>query len=676
MSLILSVPERLIYARVITVSDSVDKVLKILQEEEAIHPERAGKATEEDIRFVEELRRDVERLEDIVSRMEKMLPSPVLVSLEGEKAITKPVYEEFKEVLKELEQINEKADVMGENIERLNESLSETKKLYDVITALAPKYGERSALELNYDGEIIFTKVVLLDPRSLTIMKERLPEEVVVIDEVPLEERVVAVVAGLSGYRHDFMRVMSEVRAEIVSIPAVEKTLKELAAEFERRIRELETMLKDLKENLNELVTGSVNLLAKAKVIGSIVKDRIRALLNAVRGEYLIAVEGWIPERKIPDLEERLSREAPASAITKLDPKKEPPTLMNNPKPVKPFELITKIYGVPRYNEWDPTPLIAYSFSIFFGLMFGDFIYGLVMFILVTFVLDRSGLVDDPTSPGYLALKKMLIMLSGVSMLVGLLSNTFAGYSIVINDGVPTMILAENANQIPSLLNLADPLFFIVLAIIIGLVHVNIAHILSLVKALKEGNKGNAIAESGLLIAEVFGIPYISHTMLSYDLLPLPDYAYKYLLYGSLAGVGMIIAGRLIGMKGLGMLLWLFDLTGILGDTLSYTRLAGLGLATYFMAKSFNSLAIGAAFGVAGIIGVPIVGLAVGMIIGIIIMFLTNMLNIVFGIIGAFVHSLRLCAVEFLPKFYEGDGREFLPITEKIPKAVVVGSPY
>lgn len=676
MSLILSLPERLFYARVITVSDSVDKVLKILQEEEAIHPERSGKATKEDIKFVEELRRDVEKLEDIVSRIEKMLPSPVLVSLEGEKVITRPVYEEFKEILNELKHINEKAEVMGENIERLNESLNEARKLYNIITILTPKYGDRPALELNYDGEIIFTKVVILDPRSLTIMKERLPEEVVVIDEIPLEERMVAVIAGLSGYRHDFLRVVSEVRAEVVNIPAVEKPLRELVTEFERRIKELDTMLKDLKENLNELVMGSVNLLARAKVIGSIVKDRVRALLNAIRGEYLIAVEGWIPERKIPELEARLSREAPASAITKLDPKKEPPTLMNNPKPVKPFELITKIYGVPRYSEWDPTPLIAYSFLIFFGLMFGDFIYGLAMFILVAFVLDRSGLIDDPTSPGYLTLKKVLMILSGASMVVGLLSNTFAGYSIVIRDGAPTMVLAENANQIPSLLNLADPLFFIVLAIVIGLIHVNIAHAISLVRAIKEGNKGNAMAEAGLLIAEVFGIPYISHAMLNYDLLPLPADAYRYLLYGSLAGVGILIAGRLIGMKGLGILLWLFDLTGVLGDTLSYTRLAGLGLATYFMAKSFNSLATGAAFGIAGIIGVPIVGLAVGIIIGVIIMFLTNMLNIVFGIIGAFVHSLRLCMVEFLPKFYEGDGREFLPITEKIPKTVMVGSPY
>lgn len=676
MSLILSVPERLVYARVITVSDNVDRVLKILQEEEAIHPERAGKATEEDIEFVEELRRGVERLEDIVSRMEKMLPSPVLVSLEGERVVTKPVYEEFKEVLKELEQINEKAEVMGENIERLSETLSETRELYDVITALAPKYGDRAALELNYDGEIIFTKVVLLDPRSLTIMKERLPEEVVIIDEAPLGEHVVAVVAGLSGYRHDFMRVVSEVRAEVVNVPAVEKPLKELVTEFERRIKELENMLKDLKENLNELVTGSVSLLAKAKVIGSIVKDRVRALLNAVKGEYLIAVEGWLPERKIPGLEARLSREAPASAIAKLDPKREPPTLMNNPRPVKPFELITKIYGVPRYSEWDPTPLIAYSFLIFFGLMFGDFIYGLAMFVLVAFVLDRSGLIDDPTSPGYLTLKKVLLILSGASMVVGLLSNTFAGYSIVVRDGVPTMILAEGAGQIPSLLNLADPLFFIVLAIVIGLIHVNIAHTISLARALKEGNKGNAMAEVGLLIAEAFGIPYISHTMLNYDLLPLPEDAYRYLLYGSLAGVGILIAGRLIGMKGLGILLWLFDLTGVLGDTLSYTRLAGLGLATYFMAKSFNSLATDAALGIAGVIGVPIVGLAAGIIVGVIIMFLTNMLNIVFGIIGAFVHSLRLCMVEFLPKFYEGDGREFLPVTERIPRAVMVGSPY
>jgi len=135
----------------------------------------------------------------------------------------------------------------------------------------------------------------------------------------------------------------------------------------------------------------------------------------------------------------------------------------------------------------------------------------------------------------------------------------------------------------------------------------------------------------------------------------------------------MLIAGKFIAYRALGALFWLFDLTGLLGDVMSYTRLAGLGLATSLLAQNFNSLALDIMVGISNMVPIKLIGLIMGGIAAVIVMFFTNLLNITFGIIGAFIHSLRLCFVEFLPKFYEGDGREFKPFMLRIERAIYIG---
>ncbi|MGC8975591.1 MAG: V-type ATP synthase subunit I, partial [Thermoprotei archaeon] len=107
------------------------------------------------------------------------------------------------------------------------------------------------------------------------------------------------------------------------------------------------------------------------------------------------------------------------------------------------------------------------------------------------------------------------------------------------------------------------------------------------------------------------------------------------------------------------------------GDVLSYSRIAGLGIATYVMAVNFNKLSLSVYEYFSG--SVPFVGTVLGLVIMLAVAVFMNMFNLVFGTIGGFVHSMRLCFVEFLPKWYEGNGREFTPFTLKIEKHVTLG---
>jgi len=110
----------------------------------------------------------------------------------------------------------------------------------------------------------------------------------------------------------------------------------------------------------------------------------------------------------------------------------------------------------------------------------------------------------------------------------------------------------------------------------------------------------------------------------------------------------------------LGFSLWIFDLTGILGDVMSYCRLAGVGLATFYLGASFNMLAeVFSGIFPGGF------GLILGSIVAILILIAGHMINLSLGMITGVIHSLRLCFVEFLFKFYEGGGRQYSPFKLK-----------
>jgi len=110
----------------------------------------------------------------------------------------------------------------------------------------------------------------------------------------------------------------------------------------------------------------------------------------------------------------------------------------------------------------------------------------------------------------------------------------------------------------------------------------------------------------------------------------------------------------------LGGIFSLSEVTGILGDVMSYCRLAGVGLATFYLAFSFNLMATILPDLIPGAIRV-----VAGPLLAALILIIGHVINAALSGISCFVHSLRLCFVEFLLKFYEGGGREYSPFRLK-----------
>jgi V/A-type H+-transporting ATPase subunit I len=281
-----------------------------------------------------------------------------------------------------------------------------------------------------------------------------------------------------------------------------------------------------------------------------------------------------------------------------------------------------------------------------------------VAYAAILLLFARRGLrkfVDDPETEGFKLFQRMLYISGGVGLIFGLLTGSYLGnfYELF---GIESLALAEGIRSL-----LADPLWFIVLSLIIGLIHVNIAHLLTLIKMVKEGNKKAVVGKVGLFLLQIGAIPWIVHNMLGVEITVLPEQAYPILLYVAALGLILIIVSALAASGIiLGGISSLSEVTGILGDVMSYCRLAGVGLATFYLAFSFNLMAEVLPGLIPGAIGV-----VVGPLLAVLILLIGHVINAALTGISCFVHSLRLCFVEFLLKFYEGGGKDYSPFQLK-----------
>jgi V/A-type H+-transporting ATPase subunit I len=107
--------------------------------------------------------------------------------------------------------------------------------------------------------------------------------------------------------------------------------------------------------------------------------------------------------------------------------------------------------------------------------------------------------------------------------------------------------------------------------------------------------------------------------------------------------IGVVLLGASLGW--LGIIMGPIEFIGLIGNVLSYLRIAAIGLASVYLAKVANDMA--------GMVGNVIVGLILAVMI--------HALNLVLGVFSPTIHSLRLHYVEFFRKFYEGGGRPYQP---------------
>ena len=306
-----------------------------------------------------------------------------------------------------------------------------------------------------------------------------------------------------------------------------------------------------------------------------------------------------------------------------------PIKLKSNPL-TSPLNMVTEMYSLPSYDGIDPNPLIMPFFTVFFGIMYNDAGYGLVLIAFSLFIRAKVKL------RGALKYMMSLMTLCGItSVVVGLLTGSFFG------DAIPTIAgIYGREITLPYVFSpLEDPLLVLIGALIIGGIQIITGMIISAYMKIRDGHPLDALMDEGSWWLLFAGIAVLA-TGGTY--------------WVAIAGVVALVLtqGRskpkLIG-KLISGLASLYDITGYFGDILSYSRLMALMLAGGVIATVVNML-----------------GSLPGSIVFYLIIFLVgHLFNMGINIIGTYVHASRLQYLEYFGKFYREGGKPFRPLTLK-----------
>jgi len=656
--LVLNSPEPMLKVRVVTAKHYATSALKALHRVGVLHVEKSEELRPIDREAIECERRGVAELlatiDDVLAYApeQQLLPTRESVDV----IYTRPL----EEIDAEVRQLCTKLINMHQRAVRLTE---EADRLRGLGTRLAPLQQQVDVRlpDLRFSGSYLFSRVCALPRETYETLHRKMKDYLLGDIAVTLENETVLYVIARAEHQEAVEAAVKGSGGKILQIPAEDLTLGQFLAANGDRIHSIEEELAGLRSEIGDRTRENLEKLVLFTEALSAENERLLVLEKAAEAKYVTLIEGWIPENKIEaavyEVRDCLDYVFVDSRVPAPDD--EPPTSLRNPRGMKPFEVITKLFGSPKYGEGDPTPIISYSFAIFFGLMLCDVVYAIGVMLVTRFVLRIF--VDDPNTPGYRLFQRVLYTSSGIALLFGLLTGTYLGdaYHFL---GIESLALAESVKQV-----LGDPITFIILAIALGVIHVNTAHVLALISGVKEGKKGVVVSKIGLFALQIFGIPLVLLWLFNVAL-PVSTGVYSIFTYIVLASVVLIVVSAFMQRGSLGAVFWLFDLTGLLGDIMSYCRLAGVGLATFYLASSFNMLAQLLYEMIPGVAGAII-----GAILAILVLAFGHTINLALSGLTAFIHSLRLCFVEFLFKFYEGGGREYSPFRLKSPVPVTVG---
>ena len=328
-----------------------------------------------------------------------------------------------------------------------------------------------------------------------------------------------------------------------------------------------------------------------------------------------------------------------------------PPIKLKNNWFTRQFEVFTSMYGMPVYSEFDPTPVVAPFYLLFFSMCLGDAGYGIAL--LLFGLLLNKGLVKISMFEG---LGSIISLLGAGTILVGTVLGTFFGMSLYDATWVPEWlksIMIVGDVQIPGLGTFNIQML---LAVGIGIFHICLAMIIKAVCYTRRFGLKNNLATWGWTLLIVGGVVLAAlgmGKMLSPEVL-----RWSIITVGVLSALGIYIfntPGR-NPLTNIGAGLWdTYNMaTGLLGDVLSYIRLFALGLAGGMLGQAFNNLAEM----VRGDSVISLVPFVVILIFG-------HVLNLLMSSLGAFVHPMRLTFVEYFKNVgYEGRGAAYNPLTK------------
>ena len=440
-----------------------------------------------------------------------------------------------------------------------------------------------------------------------------------------------------------------ELEAEVVRLP--KRRLSELVREQEQ----LKADIKKANETLDLFCIENTPVVEKA--LDSLESDINLMEVEQLGGERMaegaiVMMEGWVPVENDAEVRKMLDESGVYYEIRAAEKEDNAPIKLKNGKISRAFEMLTKMYGMPDYGEFDPTPLLAPFYALFFGMCVGDAGYGLLLVILGFYLKKKL-------SKSMAGLMNLLITLGVATTVVGALFNTFFGAALTdwnLPEWMNSLIISGKWDG-----TAYDKTM--VIALLVGMFHICFAMVVKAIGSTVRYGFKNSLSAWGWLL--LVGGSVTVATLNYLGVMDMETSKMAFIGIGGVSAVGIFLLNdiRRNVFINVGAGLWdTYNMaTGLMGDLLSYLRLYALGLAGGMLGGVFNDLGMQLRDALGGFLfGIP------GWICFALIFVLGHGLNIALSCLSGYVHSIRLTFVEYFKNSgYDGKGVEYKPFSSK-----------
>lgn len=414
-------------------------------------------------------------------------------------------------------------------------------------------------------------------------------------------------------------------------------TATEVLDKIKATIANLQSELGRLEGEANTISQQvGADALAARSLVGDAVA-RLRVAGNFAQSEMIAVIQGWTPSDEYDALKSVIEAEfADKVDVNKIDAgdthHNAIPTLLQNHKLIKPFEVCMSIFRPPSYGTIDPTAMVAVAFILFYGLILGDFVYGVAVIGLAKLLGRKLGhfpVVKD--------IEKIGVYMGISGAIFGVIYGEYCGdllerlWPVVVGSEFH-LYLFHRANEPETLL---------IWAIYVGIFHMVAGMVLGVKEDFRHGHTTHALEKLGLLLSL---IALIIQSFAYFDKGPFGAQIFTVIsvVFFAVGTVLIFYSMRWMGLIGM------IEIMSLGGNVLSYARLMALGVASFVIADIANTLPD-----------------MMGYWVGIPMAFAVHVMNIGIGIASPTIHSLRLNFVEFLPKFYSPEGTGFTPFKKE-----------
>ncbi len=471
-----------------------------------------------------------------------------------------------------------------------------------------------------------------------------------------------------------------------VPIPEGEGNPREILADLSSEKARWQARLGEIEERLATLRERYAGFLTAAKAHLEVVVEKAEAPLRFAVTDHTFIVEGWVPQREFPKVRDEIGAmagvfvsELETTGEQESSHAEDPPVLLQNPRPAKPFEMLINMYGTPSYRELDPTFVFYLAFPMMFGIMVGDAGYGLVWMLYGLWLFRRwkhrpwdfwKNLLVAFIWGGLWAFVVGTFVFAeafGIPFHAPLAANitraeAFNWSDNILRVQIPIQPLLEKLHQVSD---------FIVLSITVAYLHLGTGFLIGVANEVRH-SKRHAAGKVGwfFILTGLFTVvldraarwPGFGQTVWNGPLGWFPKAGITMANLGFTAQNPVPTASLyLLGIGVVVMLitegpLHIMEVFGLVANLVSYARLAGIGVAEEAVIFALNTIAL-------NFFVFPWIdsGNVVGLIVGLGILFGANLLIFLLSTISATIQSLRLHYVEFFIKFYHGTGTLFRP---------------